>query len=147
MFSLRGLSPCASALRLWCCRLREKRSCRSEGRVSVFWTILNLLGQVTRRQQSLEKTQGFNLQNKERRTPGSFSLAWARRCTYLRAIASVNARILGLWSHAICHSGFIHCSHATRWGRNEQPHVPEPTKTSYEKWKQDELSRSGSQSR
>lgn len=41
------------------CRLREKRSRRSEGRVSVFWTILNLLGQVTRRQQPLEKTQGL----------------------------------------------------------------------------------------
>lgn len=114
--TLRGLSPCASGLRLWCCRLREKRSFHPEGRVSVFWTILNLLGQVTRRQQPLEKdTRVLNLQNKERRTPDSlFPHAWARRCTYLRAIASVNARILGLWSHAICQSGFIHCSHATR---------------------------------
>lgn len=68
-------------------------------------------------------TRVLNLQNKERRTWDSlFSPAWARRCTYLRAIASVNARILGLWSHAICHSGFIHCSHATRWGRTEQLH-------------------------
>lgn len=63
-------------------------------------------------------TRVLNSQNKERRTRDSlffFSLppARARRCTYLRAIASVNARILGLWSHAICH--FIHRSHATRW--------------------------------
>lgn len=60
-------------------------------------------------------TRVLNLQNKERRTRDSlFCPAWARRCTYLRAIASVIARILGLWSHAICHLGFIHFSHATR---------------------------------
>ena len=82
-------------------------------------------------------TRVLNLQNKERRTRDSlFFHARARRCTYLRAIASVNARILGLWSHAICHSGFIHRSHATRCGgaASHTGESPPNGKTSYENW-------------
>lgn len=107
-------------LRLWaaCCRLsRDSLSalqdcsfgaagCVRSGAVvqrggsRVFWTILNLLGQVTRRQQPLEKRhKGLKLAEQRaqdaRLTFFPPLQLWARRCTYLRAIASVNARILG----------------------------------------------------
>lgn len=80
-------------------------------------------------------TRVLNLQNKERRTRDSLFSPLGHEGTYLRSIASVNARILGLWSHAICHSGLIHLSHATRWGRSVQPHRRDPTKGPNKLWK------------
>lgn len=48
---------------------------------------------VTRRQQPLERHKG--LKRCRTKSTGRETFSWSRRCTYSRAIASVNARILG----------------------------------------------------
>lgn len=45
----------AAELRVWRCRLREKRELPSRGEGLRLLTVLNLLGRVTRRRQPLEK--------------------------------------------------------------------------------------------
>lgn len=67
--TLRGLSPCASGLRLWCCRLREKRELPSRGEgLGLLDNPKSAWSSHAKAAASGKDTRVLNLQNKARRT-------------------------------------------------------------------------------